>query len=84
MCSLGVNDLPHTLLVTALANFLSGAGSRGLHSTEQYSRNISVPRVTLETYLLSDLADVGRDDGVKYRRLFFFCRLVGALGLWRT
>ena len=35
-------------------------------------------------YLISAFADEGRDNGSKYRRLFFFFRLVGALGLWRT
>ena len=70
-----------TLLVTALANFRRGTESCGLHNTEQYSRNISMPRVTLEMYLLSDFADEGRDEGDKYRKLFFFCRLVGAFGL---
>jgi hypothetical protein len=74
----------HTLLVTALANFLRGAGSCGLHKTEQYSRSISIPRVTLGTCLPSDFADAGRDDGAKYLRLFFFCKPVGDFGLWRA
>jgi hypothetical protein len=43
-----------------------------------------MPRVILGTYLPSDFADPGRDDGARYRRLFFFCRLVGVFGLWRA
>lgn len=77
-------QISHTLLVTALANFLKGVESFGLHNTEQYKSSISMPRVRLGIYWPSDFDDVGRDDGGKYRRLFFLCRLFGTLGLWRT
>lgn len=65
------SDHPHTLFVTALANFLNGVGSCGLHNTEEYSRNISMPKVTLERYLLSAFAEAGRGDIATYRRLLF-------------
>jgi hypothetical protein len=65
------NDHPRTLFVTALANFFNGVGSCGLHNTEEYSRSISMPKVTLGRYLLSEFADAGLGDVAKYRRLFF-------------
>ena len=61
-----------TLFVTALANFLKGAGSSGLHNMAVYSRSISTPNVTAGTSFSElDLDDPGREDGTK-RRLFFF------------
>lgn len=74
--------IQHTLLVTARANFVNGARSWRLQTTEQYMRSISTAIVQLDTYsagLSADDMDRFRDE--LNRTLFFFCNLLDGLGL---
>lgn len=71
-----------TLFVTARANFVKGARSWILQTTEQYIRSISTAMVQLDTYspgLSAD--DIDRFRDVLNRTLLFFCNLLGGFGL---